>query len=117
MATRVYDEWAQIRALFRGVEEKAEAERKGKGGRGLFAYTARLFEGMVGMLVDLILHVRIKAGMEDDLFEMLGALARTRLDVREALDVLNPDALWLVLEAPGFSAPKPVVEGFVFADL
>ena len=117
VATRIQDEWLPIRSLFRSIEEKATAERKGTGARGLFAYTTRLFEGMVGMLVQLILHVRVKADMEDDLFEMLGALARTRLDVREALDMLNPDALWLVLNAPGFDASKPVLGEFVFADV
>lgn len=117
VSTRIQDEWPQIRSLFRTIEEKAAAEGKAKSGRGLFAYTTRLFEGMVNMLVQLILHVRVKSDMEDDLFEMLGPLAKTRLDAREALDVLNPDALWLILEAPGFYMPKPVMGDFIFADV
>ena len=117
VSTRIQDEWSHIKSFFYSCEAKAKAERKGTGGRGMFAYTERIFEGMVDMLVELIFHVRVTLDIEDDLFAMLGPLASKKGNVRDALEVLNADALWLILEANDFDLPKPVVDGFTFADI
>ena len=116
VSTRIQDEWSHIKSFFYSCEAKAKAERRGAAGRGMFAYTERLLEGVVDMLVELILHVRVTFDIEDDLFAMLGLLAGKKRNVKDALEVLNADALWLVLEAKDFNLPKPVMDGFAFAD-
>jgi TELO2-interacting protein 1 len=102
VSSRVEDEWPAIRKLYRQVQAKAALER---GGRGSFAYAERLLDSMINMLINLMLYVRVTAEIEDDLFELLGSMAKSRDDVRDALDILNSDALWLINEAPNYKDP------------
>jgi len=98
VSSRVMSEWGDICKFYRRIFVKIGAENKGKGGRGNYTSTRQTWEALVGMLVDLARYVRVDADTEDDLMEMLGPLIERRDDVRDALDALNPDAVWLHLE-------------------
>lgn len=75
------------------------------------------------MLVTVLGHVRVSDEMVDEVLEMLGETLETRPDVREVLEGLNPDAVWLALERGRWRQGQggdagmgvvPTVEGFVF---
>ncbi|MCJ1438639.1 hypothetical protein MMC27_008029 [Xylographa pallens] len=123
VASRVDAEWPDIRTLCKRTYAQTRAARKGTAGRGAFAAPAQMWEALVGMLVAMVDHVRVQAGVEDDVMEMLGPLVRGRADVRAALERLNPDAVWLLLLQEdvrnggvlGLEPPK--VEGFTFKEV
>ncbi len=127
LATRVEGEWGAWSELLSRVQGRIKAERRGKGvaggRRGVYVYgaTYRVWDALVTMLVAVLRHVRVSDEMVDDALEMLGESLGTRADVREVLEGLNPDAVWLALErrregrggGAGLGA-VPTMEGFVF---
>ncbi|MCJ1400961.1 hypothetical protein MMC11_004172 [Xylographa trunciseda] len=120
VASRVDAEWPALRTLCKHTYAQTVAAKKGKGGRGAFAAPQQMWEALVKMLVVMVEHVRVEAGVEDDLMEMLGPLVRGRRDVRDALERLNPDAVWLLLLREDLlgggrlGLEPPEVEGFTF---
>ncbi|MCJ1392653.1 hypothetical protein MMC18_005523 [Xylographa bjoerkii] len=120
VASRVDAEWPAIRTLCQQTHAQTVAAKKGKGGRGPFTAAQQLWEALVRMLLEMVSHVRVEAGVEDDLMQMLGPLVRSRPDVRQALEVLNPDAVWLLLlrervrDGGALGLEPPEVEGFTF---
>lgn len=83
----------------------------------------RVWDAVVGLVLGVVREVGVSAEMEDGVFEMLGELAGEREDVREVLEGLNPDALWLVeerarIEAGGKALVKPeAADGVEFRDV
>ncbi len=140
VATRVEGEWGGWREMFGrlgarlgkgdrsggGSKGRANArtlvKRGGDGGRGVYSVNYRLWDAWVRMLVAVVRYVRISDEMFDDLLEMVGECLETRRDVREALEVVNSDAVWLEMERRGMGAGAgagevPVVEGFEFKSI
>lgn len=129
VATRVDGEWRAWRRLLTRVQERMRAERRGKGsagGRGVYSGGYRVWDALVTMLVVVLGHVRVRDEMVDDVLEVLGAeCLEARADVREVLEGLNPDAVWLEMERRRWRhghghggdaglGVVPTVEGFVF---
>lgn len=127
VATRVEGEWGAWRGLVSRVQERMVAERRGKGsagGRGVYSGSYRVWDALVTMLVVVLGHVRVSDEMVDDVLEMLGAeCLEARADVREVLEGLNPDAVWLEMERRRWRhghggdaglGVVPMVQGFVF---
>ncbi|MCJ1413395.1 hypothetical protein MMC19_007500 [Ptychographa xylographoides] len=98
MSSRIQSEWHDIRCLYKQNYAKVMVANKGRGGAGNFASANQIGEALVRMLVVLMQYVRVEAEMEDDLFEMLGPLIFSRMHVRETLELVNPDAMWLQLQ-------------------
>lgn len=73
----------------------------------------------------MVEYVGVTREMEDDVFELLGGLAleRGRVRVRECLEGVNPDSLWLLEERRrgkrqgGGKWKKPVIQGWDFRDV
>ncbi|MCJ1282289.1 hypothetical protein MMC26_001612 [Xylographa opegraphella] len=120
VASRVDTEWPDLRALCTRTRAQVAAAKSGKAGRGAFAAPAQLWDALVAMLVQMVDHVSVQPGVEDELMELLGPLVRGRADVRDALERLNPDAVWLLLLREDVRSGKaldlepPQVEGFTF---
>ena len=124
VAARVDAAWPAVRALCqRTYAGTRAAKTRGQGGRGAFAAPAQMWDALVGMLVVLVGHVSVQPGVEDDVMVLLGPLVRGRADVREALERLNPDAVWLLLlredvrEGRAGRLEPPKVEGFTFREV
>ena len=120
VSSRVAVEWEEMCKFYRWVYAKMMVENKGKGGRGKFTEARQIWEALVRMFVEVAMYVRVDADMEDDLMEMLGPFVESRKDVKDALEALNPDAVWLQLEMQqerqgGHEPlPVPIMEGFTF---
>ncbi|EGY15496.1 uncharacterized protein VDAG_06660 [Verticillium dahliae VdLs.17] len=89
------------------------------GGLGRFASAAQTWEAVVRLLIAIVRHVRI----EDEIYDGVLALLADRLehdnDAREALEVINADAVWFCLYERGAVEilPTPVMEGVTFPDM
>lgn len=120
VSSRVTGEWGDMCTFYRRIHVKTVAENKERGGRANYTSARQIWEALVGMLVDLARYVKVDADMEDDLIEMLGPSIEKRIDVRDALNALNPDAVWLHLEMHrqrqgGHENPAvPTIAGFQF---
>lgn len=119
---RVEDEWVGLGKVYKWVEGEMREEQRvqGKKGRGM---RWRVWDAVVSLILTIIKDVGIGAEMEDAVFEMLGPLAGERGDIREVLEELNADALWVVEERVrrtngGERLVKPEgVDGVVFRDV
>lgn len=127
MASRVQAEWEAIKRLYAAVETKMRRGRGrrtttdgkdgGAAGEGGFAplvplppppttYTTytpayQMWDALVRMLVAVVEHVRIDDTMLDDLLEMWAPYFDERPRLREVLEALNADAVWLELQIRG----------------
>ncbi|EEY20908.1 conserved hypothetical protein [Verticillium alfalfae VaMs.102] len=90
-----------------------------RGGLGRFASAAQTWEAVVQLLIAIVRHVRI----EDEVYDGVLALLADRLEhdneAREALEVVNADAVWFCLYERGAVEilPTPVMEGVTFPDM
>ena len=119
MASRVESEWVDIRRLFWRVKGRLRAENTGNGrGSGVYSVNYQMWDALVKMLVVVLGYVRIGDEMFDDVLEMMADCLGSRREVSEALDALNPDAVWLEMERQGIHSTVlgdlPKVEGFLF---
>lgn len=130
LASRVEDDWDQVCKSYRRVEKEMKEESrtqskvKGKGNEIAKASTGRgmrwkAWNAVVGLLLVTVRDVGVTSEMEDGIFEMLGWLAFEREDVRDVLEMLNADTLWLIEEkARGEALVKPhTLEGVHFRDV
>lgn len=118
LTSRIKNEWVPIIKLFKSMQSKVAAERKGRAGRGLFSQNQQVWEALVAFLVVLLRCVAIDDDMFDEILDVAGDLL-LRHDVREALEVINKDAVWLALymrkEVP--LRETPVMDGYEFAPM
>jgi hypothetical protein len=120
LGTRIQSEWGSLMNLARRAKGKMEAEKKGSGGRGMYSQANRVWEAVVGLLVCVVGYVRIGDEMFDEVLELLGYLVVERRDVREVFEVVNADAVWLVLWRIGKAGKvrkTPNLEGHQFVSL
>ncbi|QPH12671.1 hypothetical protein C2857_004939 [Epichloe festucae Fl1] len=89
------------------------------GSLGQHASPVKTWEAVVKLLTAVVSHVRVDAAMFDDIVELLADVLEKNDEVREALEVINADAVWLAryergrVEVP----PTPVMEGAKFVDM
>jgi hypothetical protein len=116
MSTRVQTEWPDLVKLVRQWKKKAEGERRGKHGRGTHALSWQVWDALVGLLVAILKYVRINDGMFDEALDILSGRF-DRVDVREALETINAEAVWLVDLAQDRITKRdvPLMEGYEFA--
>ncbi|KAG8668613.1 hypothetical protein FPOAC2_07912 [Fusarium poae] len=65
------------------------------GSLGKFASPARLWEGTVKLLTALVSYVQVDEEMFDDILDLLAEVLERNVQVREALEAVNEDAVWL----------------------
>ncbi len=124
VAQRVGEEWARLCGLYARAQGEMREEVRVQGRRSRArGMKWKVWDGVVRLVVTVVRDVGVDGRMEDGVFEMLGGLVRDRLDVREVLEALNADALWLVEERARIKeGGRPLVrpeamEGVVFRDV
>lgn len=110
----------EVRVLGRGKgkgRERGGKEIVRQGPKGL---KWRAWDAVVRLILVLVREVGVNFEMEDGVFEMLGEWAGERRDVRDVLEEVNADALWLVElregRIEGLVRPQGV-EGVEFRDV
>lgn len=102
------------------MREEVKVQGKRNQARGM---RWRVWDAIVGLLVSVVRDVGVDGEMEDGVFEMLGVLVGERADVREVLEGLNADALWLIEEKERVRGGREVlmrpeaVDGIEFRDV
>lgn len=123
LSSRFDDAWPDLCNLyakrereFHTIEEKLLGCNRAGGPR------KRSWDSLRGLVIAVVQHVGVRMQLEDSIFDMLGA----QLDVagvRQVLEGLNPDFLWLVeekarMKAGGEKLEKPLVpDGWELWDL
>lgn len=89
------------------------------GSLGQFASPVKLWEAVVSLLTAIVSYVRIDSSMFDDILDLLADVLERNHEVREALDNVNADAVWLVRYERGHIEHQepPVVEGWTFTEM
>jgi hypothetical protein len=120
LATRIQTEWNDLLKMARRAQKNMLAEKKGSGGRGIYSQASRVWEAVVRLLVTVLEYVRVQDEMFDEALDLLQDLVVERSDVRKALEVVNADAVWLILlkrRKLGKLRETPVMEGYQFVAL
>ena len=120
LGTRIQTEWIGLMRMARKSRAKMEAEKKGKGGRGLYSMVSKVWEAVVGLLVCVVGYVRVTDEMFDEVLEVLGDLVAEKREVREVLERINGDAVWLTLWRRGVAEmvrDTPRMNGWRFVPL
>ncbi|PTB72859.1 ARM repeat-containing protein [Trichoderma longibrachiatum ATCC 18648] len=91
----------------------------GGGGLGQYASPIRTWESVVKLLTAIVSYVSVEDDMFDEILELLAEAMERDRDVRDALEVINADAVWVVRYERGLVewAPAPVMEGVVFPEM
>ncbi|KAF9875613.1 HEAT repeat protein [Colletotrichum karsti] len=95
------------------------ANNSGSGGLGRFAQAAQVWEAVVRLLVAIVSHVRIEAEIFDEFLDLLADVLDKNPEARQALEVVNADAVWFALYQRGHIQPLPTpqLEGHKFVPL
>ena len=117
LASRIEEEWTSLQSLYDRLKFDADVSTRGRLSSNDSTLPSRTFDGFVCMLVDLVSCVRLSSEIEDDIFAMLGKLAKTNRALEDALKCLNADALWLSNDLVNFKGRTPIVDGFIFQAL
>ncbi|GAO14158.1 hypothetical protein UVI_02037590 [Ustilaginoidea virens] len=101
----------------RGVVMKSAGASAGS--LGQHASQAKMWEAVVQLLTAIALHVRTDGDMFDDMVELLVDVLESNQEVRQALETVNADAVWLARYEKGRveHVATPVMEGVKFADM
>lgn len=103
-----------------GLEMKGVAVESASavsGSLGQHASPVKMWEAVVELLTAIVEYVRVDAGMFDDILDLLADVMERKPEVKEALEIINADAVWLARYERGRVElrPTPVMEGVEFA--
>ncbi|SPJ87857.1 uncharacterized protein FTOL_12326 [Fusarium torulosum] len=86
------------------------------GSLGKFASPARVWEGTIELLTALVSYVQVDEEMFDDILDLLSDVLERNFQVREALEAVNGDAVWLSRYERGNveRQPTPQMDGVKF---
>ncbi|KAF9761797.1 hypothetical protein IL306_003700 [Fusarium sp. DS 682] len=89
------------------------------GSLGKFASPARVWEGTVELLTALVSHVQVDEEMFDEILDLLSDVLERNVEVREALEAVNGDAVWLSRYERGNVEwlPTPQMDGVQFTPM
>lgn len=90
------------------------------GGLGQHSSPVKLWEATVKLLTAMVSHVRLPDEIFDDILDLLAEALEKDGEVREALETINADAVWLVRYQRGEveeMMTTPVMEGFTFVPM
>ena len=127
LVTRIVDEWAQILGFYRRCEREAGLEKTKMKRAGI---AGRRWEALGRLVAEIVKWVGVTAEMEEEVWEMAskdqeagrGLCLGGGMELRETLEALNADAMWLIEERGrvrkgGGKLVKPAIEGVVFRDV
>ncbi|KAH7326379.1 armadillo-type protein [Stachybotrys elegans] len=99
-----------------GLEVMAPSakEPSSSGALGQHASSHRLWEAVAQMLTSIVSFVRLDEEMFDEILELLAEVMEGKPEVKDALEAINADAVWLVRYERGLveKLPTPTVDGF-----
>ncbi|KAK4106456.1 hypothetical protein N658DRAFT_563296 [Parathielavia hyrcaniae] len=83
---------------------------------GRFSQASQVWEAVLGLLTAMVGYVRIEDDMFDDILRLVVDVLPRHGELREVLETVNADAVWLALYERGLVQGRdaPVVEGFEF---
>ncbi|KAF4123189.1 TELO2-interacting protein 1 [Geosmithia morbida] len=91
------------------------------GSLGQHSSPVRLWEALVRFLTTLVTHVRLSEQMFEDILDILVEVAERSNEVRTALEIVNPDAVWLALYERGHNGmgemTTPKMDDVVFVSI
>ncbi|KAM0341147.1 hypothetical protein ACHAPU_010162 [Fusarium lateritium] len=89
------------------------------GSLGKFASPARVWEGTIELLTAMVSYVHVDEEMFDDILDILSDVLERNVQVREALEALNGDAVWLSRYEQGNVEwqPTPQMDGVKFSPM
>ena len=123
VASRVDNEWPDIRSLYQRVHATMLTGNQSETGRGRFSAAYQMWDALVKLCCRLIEFVKIDALVQDDLMDILGPYINSRPDVQDALITMNPDAVWLEVEAQRQRSSSattwdpPITKNFIFTEV
>ncbi|KAG6006625.1 hypothetical protein E4U21_006847 [Claviceps maximensis] len=93
--------------------------RRATASLGQHASPVKQWGAVVKLLTAVVSHVRVDDVMFDDMVELLIDVLEKNEEVRDALEVINADAVWLARYEKGRveMLPTPVMEGGTFVDM
>lgn len=105
-----------------GVEARSvvvTSDTASGGSLGQYASAMKMWEAVTELLTAIVSYVRMDPAMFDDIVDLLRDVLETNSEVREALEVISADAVWLARHEKGRveSSPTPVAEGVKFIDM
>lgn len=103
----------------KGREAALEPRIVGTGSLGQHSSPARIWEAVVKLLTSIVSFVHIDADMFDQILDLLSDVMERSDEVREALQTINADAVWLVRYERGYvdALPTPRLEGVQFIEM
>ncbi|KAK4043943.1 hypothetical protein C8A01DRAFT_12522, partial [Parachaetomium inaequale] len=95
---------------------QSSASSSSSGALGRFAQASLVWEAVLGLLTAMVECVRMDDEMFDDILGLVVDVLPQHADLKEALETVNADAVWLALYERGMVPGRevPVVEGFEF---
>ncbi|KAF7543589.1 hypothetical protein G7Z17_g10610 [Cylindrodendrum hubeiense] len=89
------------------------------GGLGQFASPAKIWEATIELLTAVVLHVHVDEEMFDDVLDLLSEALERNKQVREALETVNGDAVWLAQYERGSVEwqPAPQMDGVEYVEM
>ena len=101
----------------RMVESSGPSSSLSSGGAlGRFAQASQVWEAVLGLLTAIVAFVRLEDDMFDDILGLVVDVLPQHPELREALETINADAVWLAMYERGMAQARevPVVEGVEF---
>ncbi|PKS12674.1 hypothetical protein jhhlp_000882 [Lomentospora prolificans] len=98
------------------ASENSASQLEISGGLGSYALAVKVWEAVVDLLVAIVGHVSVPAEMFDEMLDLVADLLVKKPDVKEVFDVINADAVWLVMYERGEVKwePTPQIDGWDF---
>ncbi|KAK4661514.1 uncharacterized protein QC763_705120 [Podospora pseudopauciseta] len=87
-------------------------------GGGRFSQSTRLWEAALGLVRDVVSYVKVEDEMFDEILELVIDVLPGQKELKDAMETVNGDAVWLGLYERGLlrglEVKQPVMEGFGF---
>lgn len=102
-----------------GKEMATEPPSLPSGGLWQYSSPAKTWEAAVKLLTSIVRFVRVEEEMFDQILDLLSDVLERDGDVREALETINADVVWLVRYERGYIEPLalPKLDGFQFSPM
>ncbi|PNY29508.1 TEL2-interacting protein 1 [Tolypocladium capitatum] len=102
-----------------GRETGLEARTQSSGSLGQHASPVRVWEAVTKLLTAIVSYVQVDDETFDQILDLLSDTLENNQQVREVLETINADAVWLVRYERGYIEPLPTpkLEGVKFAEM
>ncbi|CAZ80736.1 unnamed protein product [Tuber melanosporum] len=125
ISSRIVDAWPGIKRVFVNCLRRWEREKASKtGNMGAYSPGYKVWDALCGMMAAVVEFCRVSDEIVNDICRILGGegLSR-RTDLRNSLEGVNPEAVWLEIEiwkaksGVGGKWTLPTLEGFKFYEV